>query len=517
VYALTAPTELLLPDGRFALAHLRDARRFYLTFVWDELPHELALALVLVAIACLARGRRWYVPAGAAMALALAASAFGGSMLAIALACFVAVYRKPAALAVAAVAYLAACPFLPPSLLRAIRANAELFPESAWTPMSLAALAATVAGWGALWFLSRNWKQAHLRFFLLLAWVVFAIPFLYRKYELHFVPQPGRYKVELGLALALLAVFGAARLAERWPRWLRAALALPLLWMAGEQVVRYRRFSKEVLRPVDIAGSIEYRTAKWLEANLPGRRVMAAGSIAQWMNAFAPVQQFGGGSYPTAPNPVQQIAEWGIHTGGDGPARNDEVTLLWLKAFGVDAVIVPGLRSPEFWKPFREPHRLAGLLPVLWNEDDTAICAAPRRNASLAHVIPAGALPGRRPANWNDTGELRRLVAALEDPANPPAEFSWQARGRARIRAHVSPGQVLAVQVNHHAGWKARANGRPAPVERDGLGQIVIRPACDGACEVELAYDGGWEGRLSRLAGVLALLAGAVMLFRNRM
>src|SRR6202790_2954315 len=45
-YSLAAPTELVIPDSNFALAHFGDARRLYLTTVWDESPHLAALALL---------------------------------------------------------------------------------------------------------------------------------------------------------------------------------------------------------------------------------------------------------------------------------------------------------------------------------------------------------------------------------------------------------------------------------------------------------------------------------------
>ena len=80
------------------------------------------------------------------------------------------------------------CPFLPPSLILAIRANAGLFSHMAWTAASFGTLAVVVCGGGLLWFVSRNWRPWYLRFFFLLAYVTFAIPALYEKRGLHFFP-----------------------------------------------------------------------------------------------------------------------------------------------------------------------------------------------------------------------------------------------------------------------------------------------------------------------------------------
>jgi hypothetical protein len=62
------------------------------------------------------------------------------------------------------------------------------------------------------------------------------------------------------------------------------------------------------------------------------------------------------------------------------------------------------------------------------------------------------------------------------------------------------------VQTGFHAGWRAWANGRPAEVVRDGLGFLLIRPRCSGACEIELTYNGGWENWLCRWLSALTVL-----------
>lgn len=509
VYTLAAPTELLLPDGQFAWLHLADARRLYLAFVWDEVPHMAALALASLALIFLhlafeTRRRAYGVLAAACMVLTVLANPFGGVALAMELACYLAVYRAEdlrrslaQALWLCAAAYLVASPFYPPSLLRAVRANANAYPESAWTGSSALALAAVLAFWLLLWRLSRNWQDRWLRFCLLVTCLAGSIPLLHAHLDVHFVPQPGRYKVEMGAAMALLAVFAARAAVQRVPLRVQAVLALALLWPATALTVRQRRYARQLLRPDGITQTIEYRVAQWVDRNLPGERVLAAGSLGQWMNAFAGAPQFTGGSFPTAWNPLQQTALYFIYETEQAGAA-----VLWLKAYGVRAVIVPGPQSPEFWKPFGQPRKFDPLLPVLWRERDTAVYRVPSRTASLAHVIPAGLDPAR----------LERYVAALEDPALPVAGFAWQGDNRALIRTTASAGQNVSVQINHHPGWHARANGAAVPVLKDGLGQMLIEPRCQGPCEIELNYDGGWEAKLCRLASALTLLACAVAL-----
>ena len=52
-------------------------------------------------------------------------------------------------------------------------------------------------------------------------------------------------------------------------------------------------------------------------------------------------------------------------------------------------------------------------------------------------------------------------------------------------------------------------------LERDGLGLMWIRPGCNGACEVDLAYDGGWELRLCHYLSLAAIAALLLLPFRR--
>jgi len=72
----------------------------------------------------------------------------------------------------------------------------------------------------------------------------------------------------------------------------------------------------------------------------------------------------------------------------------------------------------------------------------------------------------------------------------------------------VRTGEAVSVQTAYHTGWHARANGRAAGVQRDALGFLTIAPGCDGRCEIELTYDGGWEYKLCRALSYLTILGG---------
>jgi hypothetical protein len=75
--------------------------------------------------------------------------------------------------------------------------------------------------------------------------------------------------------------------------------------------------------------------------------------------------------------------------------------------------------------------------------------------------------------------------------------------------------------VNYHPGWHAVAGGRVVQIHKDGLGLMWLRPGCNGPCEVDLEYDGGWELRLCRWLSYAALsyaaLAGLMLGLKGKL
>lgn len=258
---------------------------------------------------------------------------------------------------------------------------------------------------------------------------------------------------------------------------------------------------KNILQPVDVTRSIEYRAAVWASRNLPGVRVILPG----WANDFTDVWQFSGSSWSQAYNQAQQRGLAGIYNGGETPQQDARVSLDWLRAFGVGAIAVSGPKSQEYWKPFTHPAKFEGLLPLLWREDDVATYKVPQRTSSLAHVVTETAIVNHPPAGPGDTEEIEKYVAALDDPSLPAADFHWAGPNSIQIRSTTSPGQAISVQVSYHPGWHAKSGNRTIEVRRDGLGLMWLRPECSGLCEIQLDYDGGWELRLCRYISFTAI------------
>ena len=525
VYALAAPAEFVDPRAAHGLAWFVTARRAYRLFEWDDLPHLAAFALFPLAVWLLARALKSrrppaYLLAGAAMAAMMLASMFGFILAAIAavtvpLALENRLFTPSLARAalVAAAAYLVICPWAPPSLLHTIRADAAIDGESDWSTRGILAfgilLFACAIAWRAARRYGRDWP---VRWAMLFACPIILLPVLDHYWSLHFLPQPQRYTVEMELALALAAACATLPLLRRIPPRVRVLLALPLFALAGGRVVAERRFVKRLLQPVDVAQSIEYRSAKWVDANLPGQRVMLPGSMAAWLNVFADSPQLCGQSYSTAPNWTQQVAQFVVFSGDASGAANAAYSILWLKAFGVRAIGVSGPRSPEYWRPFAHPAKFDGVLPVLWREDDTTIYAVPS-SPSLAHAMRPESLAPRKPSGAPDDEALRRYVAALDRPG-ASASFEWRGANQAAIRARLEPGEVVSTQITYDPGWRASVNGAARDVYGDGFGLMAIRANCAGDCRVDLVYDGGLEAKLCRAVSGAGLLACLLLLLR---
>lgn len=158
------------------------------------------------------------------------------------------------------------------------------------------------------------------------------------------------------------------------------------------QIIYFLRYSHLVTRPVDITRTIEYRVAKWVDRNMGGQRTFIA-------------------------------ARAGTYTGQNAGSRDAAISIVWLKAFGVHAIYVPGPNSTIPSKPFNNSKKFDGLLPVLWYEDDDTIFAIPQRTRSLGHIVPADAIVRDPPIHGLDIAESSRYVAALDDPALPASDL----------------------------------------------------------------------------------------------
>jgi hypothetical protein len=511
-YSLISPACLLVKEVRFDAGGVWAARRLHTLVVYGEGPHLTSLCLLPLAIGMLhlaLEKRRPLYYFGAALAVAavplsnwLGAVALVFGAVSLLLAFATDLRRWIAAGLIGVWAYAIALPWMSPSTIAVIQANAPRvannFASNAGQKLFLAGtLAGLLAG---AWLLRRVKIEAVVRFALLFSYLTGVTALGKYWFGLSLVPQPERYHLEMDMAFWVAAPL---LLRPLLPRVSVRRVALCTAAAATVALAIYQhRAAREWERPIDIATTIEYQTARWLDTHMPGARVFAPGTIGYWMNAFGDTPLLTGGFDNGILNPMLPHVIYQVYAGD-----RREVMVDLLQAYGVDAVIGGGKDSREVYHPIAHPEKFAGMTE-LWRNGGDAIYDIPRRSRSLAHTIPPQAVVQAAPPAY-DTTSIHPYLAALEDPAMPPAELRWLAPDRAVIAAGgLRPGLLFSVQVSWDKGWHATVAGRPVPLRSDKLGQMVVEPRCTGPCRVELRYDGGAEHRFASLACLLALALG---------
>jgi hypothetical protein len=488
---------------------------------YGEGPHSVVLstlpaALLLVYLALTTRNYVWLATAVAAMAFVTLVNPFGAVDLAIGCLCLVAAFPQVdmpkkglLTIGMGIAAYLLASAYLTPTFLRTMAEDAQRAGGDYKGGSMLAAQALILPGFVFLWFAVQRVEDYFTRFSLLLAFWFFEIVALNAIGNIAALPQPHRYSLELELAICLAAVFTLRGVVIRFPIPLKAAVLVLVALAVVHQTLHYRRYARGVTASIDITKTIEYQTAQWLGANLGDLRAFVSSGAGLWLNAFVDTPQMNSGHTQFNPNfAVEEGATYAIYSGENAGARDAEVSILWLKAFGCHAIYVPGPNSRIATKPFVHPGKFQGVLPVLWHAEDDTIYAVPQRTKSLGHVVPEAAIVQRQPIHGLDTDEVARYVAALDDPALPGDVMTWPDPNRGHIDTILHPGQVLSIQSTYDKGWIATANGKPADVTRDGIGLTVVHPACDGPCSIEFVFDGGGERKVFRAVSWIMILCG---------
>ncbi len=521
-YSLFSPS-LLLPVVRADIGSWHDARRLQTLVHYAEGNHNMGLSLLPLALLCawMAVTRRkflWSVASGVMMGVIVLTNAFAAVDLALGIA-LLAILQPPGSrlrglvllACIGGAAYLWVSPILTPDLVRIIHTNSlKVEGDYAYTPRVILAGLLALTGVLALLYFTRRWDNWFDRFAVLFAYVFVAVVTLTCFAGIAILPQPWRYQLEMEMGLCLVFVFGARlalALAHPWVRKGAVALFLGfLLW----QAVWYRDYARGLIQSIDITRTIQYKTAKWIDANLKGLRTMVSGDTGFLFNVFTDNPQLSSAPDPFSPNWMVEIATHTIYSGQNAGEHDAEYSVLWLKAFGCHAITVPGPKSREAYHPIRNPRKFEGMLPLIWHDEDDSIYGVPQRSKSLAHVIPADAAVQRPPIHGLDVEEVTRFVEAMENPALPLADFAWLSNTRARIATEVHPGQVVAVQVTYDPGWVASVNGRSAVVTRDGIGLMTLHPDCDGRCYINLTFEEGAQRRICFGLSALVTLAVAV-------
>lgn len=511
VYSLVSFSAFLMPSIAADMNSVWNGRRIEALLGYGEGPHVTSMTLLTFALAAIAaaleKGNGWRIVLAAVLTAATAMTNWLGSF---ALGCAVValVLARPRVewqrlLAIGAIAYGLAAPWIRPSTIETVQRNAQILGNYKMGAAQYAYLGVWLGVVVAGGLLLRRTRWPVAARFAALFLVLMAVPPLGWEWfhQAYAIPQAFRYHLEMEMAIAICAglILGSQR-----PRVI-AGVAAGLAALAWVQIPVLRHYTRIHLDPFDITQTTEYQTARWLDAKRPGVRVLALGSTQFWMGAFNDCPQLGGGFAQARHNPTIDDAVFSVVYPRSHP--NDVRDLL--RAYGVQVLVVNGPKSRTAFQDFQKPESFVGVLPVLRRDGDDIIYEAGSRSSSLAHVMTPGDLVV--------TPEVRgphiaRYVAAIENPAYPDTTWRWLSAGRAHIDAQLASGQLVAVQVNWHPGWRATANGARAEIRRDGLGLMAIETKCNGQCSIDLEYTPGVEGWAARLLCAAALIACVFLL-----
>ena len=517
-YSLFSPSTLLMANVVRDLGGYGYGRRLQVLTAWGEGPHVTAMTLLPVVIlalqnALVKRTGRAMALAALSIALVFLTNIPGSMALAVAVFCWICAQprdRLRAAWRVAAtasaLAYGVACFGVPPSSMFRVGANVgdmhHGFSNSLhYGPLPLVAVLGTVAAAGFL--LNRTRLPLTARFAILFGALTGAMAATARSETFELLPQVGRLHLEFEMGASLLLGCAAWALYTVCPRWTRPVLLAIYLGPLFIQWGNYReRAHGDILR-ADLEKHSEYTSARWLDANLHGGRVYVTGSTAFWLNAFTTTPQLIGCCDQGQSMPVLNEAPYKVNTAVN-PAITEE-GINWLRALGVQAMVVNGPTSTDEYKDIRAPERFDGVLPLLHRENGDSIYSVLPLGASLAHVVrPEELVPHHARGNFA-YADILKYAQATVDAARPPATFEWRGGGRARIHANLHPDDVLSVQVAWFPGWKATVHGERVAISADGMGFIVIQPRCQGDCVIDLAWTGRGDLPISAAVSLASL------------
>jgi hypothetical protein len=519
VYSLFSPSVLFSSDVLNDVGRWFFARRYQAMAHYGEGPHIAALALLPLVIwsldGALMKRRSLFIALSAGLLGALVVTNWTGTVgLIMALAAYfisrIGAMRWPqwfSAAGIGILAYLLAGPWIPPSVIVDVPANAQNSDGTFFSALQLEGFGALALVLAILHLVfERKHTDRNFRFFAYFLLCSAGVVLSASWGRIALVPQPHRFQLEMEMALIGTVLFPLALQWKRVPAAWRAGFTVVFTLLCGYQLRHFYKYAESRSQPIRIENTSEYREAKWMEAHLPGERVLVPGSVSFWMNAFTDMWQVLGCCDQSVPSDSERIAQFQIYSGMGAGDRDAEISTLWLRAYGAGAVAVSGPHSAETFKPFAAPRKFNGYLPEIWRDGDDAIYRIPRLSASLAHVILPEQAVVRKPANGIDIEPLKEFVRALDDPALPQARMQWLNAHTIRISTTMSPEQYLSVQVTYSRGWRASENGNPVPLHADGIGLIVVEPHCNGACMVNLVYDGGPEARWLRMGQALGII-----------
>jgi hypothetical protein len=513
--ALMSPIFLFMPRFR-GDAWMLQPQRLGVLVKYGEGPHMTALALIPIALMftwlALEKRRPWAVALAAVFSAAVVSNNFYGAT---ALAVFYPILiwsfwitrqdrniLLPAVL-VPVLAYGLTAFWLVPSYFKVTAENMKYVSEhgttwSIWVALAVAVAFAVATDRFGRGKTSRTWEV-----FVAGCVVFFSLNVLGNFYfNFRISGEPIRLLPELDM-IYIMAILLLLRWMWSRPGWVLRGVAVLLVLTAFWTTRGYVRHAWDIfpLWP-DYQNRVEYRITDWIWKNMPDARAYPTGSVRFWYDAWHDLAQVGGGSEQGLLNSQVVPAQWETNLGPD-----PKPTILWMQSMGADAVYIADKQSQEVFKDSLYPQKLAGVLPVLYEDGQgNVLYKVPRRYPARVRVVERDKLRAVKPPRFNNDVEyLQAYVDAIENGPDALPILKRQGTDAMRVRAAVAPGQSIVVQESYDPAWHAWSDGKSLPVYKDAMGMMVI-DAPPGDREIAIAFVTPLENRIGRVVTVLTMV-----------
>jgi hypothetical protein len=514
--SLMSPIFLFMPRFRGDAWQLQPQRLGVLV-KYGEGPHMSALALIPIALAftwlAIEKRRPWAIAAAALSCAGVVSNNFYGAT---ALAVFYPVMvwslwitRQEKrilipAIAIPVLAVGLTAFWLVPSYIKVTVDNMVYVSQHGTTWSIWVAVAVTVAFALTSDWLARGKPERAWGVFVVGCAVFFSLNVLGNFYfNFRIAGEPIRLLPELDMIYIMLIVLVLQWMWDRPGITLRG-VAIVLVLTSFYSAKGYVRHAWHVF-PMwpDYQNRVEYRITDWLWKNMPDARVAPTGSVRFWFDAWHDLAQLGGGSEQGLLNKQVEPAQWEANLGTKG-----EPTILWMQCMGVDALFASDKRSQEFFKDFVHPEKVAGRLPVLYDDGQgNTIYRVPRRYPARARVVETAKFRSLPPQRFNDDVEyLGNYADAIEKGPDSPISLTRQGTDAMLVHAKVETGQSVMVQETYDPAWQATAGGRTLPIRRDAMGFMLIDTP-PGNQDIRLEFLTPLENRIGRMVTLATLLA----------
>jgi len=416
--------------------------------------------------------------------------------------------------------YLLAAFWLTPSFIAQMAYN---WPQDAFGFQFQALERNAMAAWAVGLLLIR------LAFFKLpqhryLCWVLlctfgYGLPvILFYRFGINPFPESRRYALEFEICLLLVIVelirlvlnqrHFAARMVVRFA-------LLALLLQQTPYVSRYISHRFEKWQPVEKEQTTEFRVANALQNLNPTGRVFATGGTRFRINSWFPLQQVGGVFETGLKTRLPLIISYQVRSDlGLAKGREAEESIMLLRAYAVEYIVVHGPNSEEFYRDYKNPRKFDGVLEKVWEEKDDAIYRL--QPVRFAHLLQTAEIPNLT-IQYGHQKPWYPYVGALLDPARPALQFRWLNARQATITGALPKGMHVAFAIPWDPNFRAYINGATAvPLRANATGLMVSDPLPSAADSLDLRFEPSAEEVVCAAISLLTAVACVAVLFWKR-